>query len=453
MSIQLMHQIRDEICELLQKLVNIDTTNPPGNETFAAQFLEQELSKDNFECEIIETKPARGNIITRLEGIGNGPRLLLLSHLDVVAANPVEWSVPTFESVIKDGFVYGRGTLDMKGMTAIEVMTLKLLKRNGIKIKGDVLLAATADEESGGSNGIGWLLKHHREKFMADYVLNEGGGASIPTRSGNVFTVNTAEKGVMWFRLKAHGKPGHGSMPNTAVNAIWPIICAVEKLCSYKPEIVYVPAVKAFLGKIAEKKPELKESFEELIKHPEKSMQILDYLASIGEPIAEEIRPRIQLTLTPTMLLGGVKANIIPSECEVVFDCRILPGQTVDNTLALIRKLLYEAGLNELELEFLQAHNGTESSIQTPLYQTITDVLYDFEPNCTVSPTLLCGGTDSKFYREQGSICYGFHPMHTEPPVNGKYIRREHGIDERISIDNLVFGTSVLYETVKRFMT
>jgi carboxypeptidase PM20D1 len=173
----------------------------------------------------------------------------------------------------------------------------------------------------------------------------------------------------------------------------------------------------------------------------------------VGEPIAEEIRPRIQLTLTPTMLLGDVKANIIPIECEVVFDCRILPGQTVDNTLSLIRKLLYEAGLNELEIGFLQAHNGTESSIQTPLYQTITDVLYDFEPNCTVTPTLLCGGTDSKFYREQGSICYGFHPMHTEPPIDGKYVRRVHGIDERISIDNLVFGTSVLYETVKRFMT
>ncbi|MDR0318423.1 MAG: peptidase dimerization domain-containing protein, partial [Nitrososphaerota archaeon] len=221
----------------------------------------------------------------------------------------------------------------------------------------------------------------------------------------------------------------------------------------YKPEIVYVPTVKTFLNKVAEKNPELRESFEDLICHPEKSMQILDSLASRGEPLAEEIRPRIQLTLTPTMLLGGVKANIVPSECEVTFDCRILPGQSIDSTLALIRGLLSEAGLNELGLEFLQACNGTESSMQTSLYQTIVDVLCEFEPNCTVTPTLLCGGTDSKFYREQGSICYGFHPMHTEPPVDGKYIRREHGIDERISIDNLVFGTSVLYETVKRFMT
>ena len=453
MPTQLIHQIRDEICELLQKLVCIDTTNPPGNETLASQFLKQELNKDNFECEIIEAKPARGSLITRLEGTGNGPSLLLLSHLDVVAANPEEWSIQPFKGTIKDGFVYGRGTLDMKGMTAIEVMTLKLLKRNGIKTKGDVLLAATADEENGGLNGVSWLLKHHREKFMANYVLNEGGGASIPTSNGNVFTVNTAEKGIMWFKLKAHGKPGHGSMPNTAINAIKPIIYATEKLCSYTPEIVYVPTVKTFLNKIAEKNPELRGPFEELIKHPQKSMQILDHLTNKGEPLAEEIRPRIQLTLTPTMLLGGVKTNIIPSKCEVTFDCRILPGQTIDNTVTLIKNLISETGLNELKIEFLQTHNGTESPTHTPLYQTITEVLNEFEPNCTVTPTLLCGGTDSKFYREQGSICYGFHPMHTEPPINGKYIKREHGIDERISIDNLVFGTSVLYETVKRFMT
>jgi acetylornithine deacetylase/succinyl-diaminopimelate desuccinylase-like protein len=361
--------------------------------------------------------------------------------------------MPPFSGVIKDGFVYGRGTLDMKSMTAIEVMVLKLLKRNGIKPKGDVLLAATADEENGGVFGVDWLLRHYREKFMADYVLNEGGGSSIPTVNGNVFTVNAAEKGVLWFKLKARGMPGHGSMPNTAVNAITPISRAIEKLCSYKPEIVYVPAVKSFLKNVAEKKPELKAPFEEMLAYPERSLQILGDLAVKGEALVDEIVPRIQLTLTPTMLFGGVKANIIPSECEVTFDCRILPGQTIDNTLGLIRGLLSEAGLGELEFEFLQSHNGTESPTQTPLYQTITEVLSEYEPNCTVTPTLMCGGTDSKFYREQGSICYGFHPIHTEPPVNGKYIKREHGIDERISIDNLVFGTSIMYETVKKFMT
>ncbi|MCL1977832.1 MAG: M20/M25/M40 family metallo-hydrolase [Candidatus Bathyarchaeota archaeon] len=453
MPIQLTPQICSEACELLQKLIQINTTNPPGNETLAAQFLEQELNKDDIECEIMEPKPSRGSLITRLKGTKKGPSLLLLSHLDVVTANPTEWSVPPFSGMVKDGFIYGRGALDMKSMTTIEVMTLKLLKRQGIKLKGDVLLAATADEEKGGLDGVDWLLKHHREKLMADYVLNEGGGASIPTKNGNIFTINTAEKGVIWFKLKAQGKPGHGSMPNTAVNAINSISRVIEKFCNYKPEISYSSTVKTYLKMIIEKSPELKRSFEELLEHPERSMQILDDLAARGEPLAEEIRPRIQLTLTPTMVSGGVKINIVPSECEVTFDCRILPGQTVDSTLVLFRGLLTEAGLDELQTELLQVHNGTESPMQTPLYQTIIEVLHEFEPNCIVTPTLMCGGTDSKFYRELGSICYGFHPMHTESPVNGKYIKREHGIDERISIDNLVFGTSVMYETVKRFMT
>jgi acetylornithine deacetylase/succinyl-diaminopimelate desuccinylase-like protein len=448
-----MQNIREEVCELLQKLIRIDTTNPPGNETVAAKFLRENLKEDGFECEIIESKPTRGSLITRLKGEGTGPSLLLLSHLDVVAANPAEWSVDPFGGVVKDGFVYGRGTPDMKGMTAIEVMTLKLLKRNGVKPKGDILLSAMADEETGGFVGANWLLEHHRDKFMADYVINEGGGFTVPTKNGNIFTVNTAEKGIMWFKLKAKGRPGHGSMPNTAINAITPISKAIEKLGSYKPETVIIPTVKAYLEKIAEKTPELKAPFGEILAHPERSMQILDALTAQCEPIAEEIRPRIQLTLTPTMVKGGVKANIIPSECEVVFDCRVLPGQTVEDTLALVKRLLADAGLSGLEFEFLQVHNGTESPLQTPLYETISNVLREFEPDCTVTPTLTCGGTDSRPFREHGTICYGFHPMHTEPPVNGKFIKRDHGIDERIAIDDLVFGTSVLYETVKRFMT
>jgi acetylornithine deacetylase/succinyl-diaminopimelate desuccinylase-like protein len=247
MPIQLMQNIREEVCELLQKLIRIDTTNPPGNETVAAKFLRENLKEDGFECEIIESKPTRGSLITRLKGEGTGPSLLLLSHLDVVAANPAEWSVDPFGGVVKDGFVYGRGTLDMKGMTAIEVMTLKLLKRNGVKPKGDILLSAMADEETGGFVGANWLLEHHRDKFMADYVINEGGGFTVPTKNGNIFTVNTAEKGIMWFKLKAKGRPGHGSMPNTAINAITPISKAIEKLGSYKPETVIIPTVKAYI--------------------------------------------------------------------------------------------------------------------------------------------------------------------------------------------------------------
>ena len=158
------------------------------------------------------------------------------------------------------------------------------------------------------------------------------------------------------------------------------------------------------------------------------------------------------MTITPTIIHGGVKENIIPSECEAVFDCRILPGQNVDETVALIKSLLRDVGLDKLSFEFIQKHDGSESTTDTPFYDTITSVLREFEPNCGVTPTLTTGGTDSRFFREAGSVCYGFQPMIPDEP-NDLLEKRMHGIDERITIENLVYGTSILYETVKRFMT
>ena len=453
MPTQLMHGVRNEVTDLLQKLIRFNTTNPPGNEIYAAQFLSESLTKEGFECEIFESANGRGSLITRLKGTGDRPSLLLLSHLDVVAANANEWSVDPFSGTTKDGFVWGRGALDMKSMTAIEVMTLKLLKRNNIKLKGDVLLAATADEEKGGFDGVGYLLQNHKQKIFADYVLSEGGGAAVPTKNGNVFTINTAEKGILWFKIKAKGIPGHGSTPNTADNAILRMNRVIDKLGYFKPETRFILTVKNYLNEIAKKNPELQEPFSKLLANPSQSDQVLDELSRKGEPLAEEIRPRIKMTITPTVIQGGVKENIVPSECEATFDCRLLPGQSVEATLSLIKSLLRDVGLEKLSFEIIQAHEGSESPMQTPLYEAISSVLKEFEPNCSVSPTLMTGGTDSRFFREAGSVCYGFHPMHPEPPVNGKFIKREHGIDERISIDNLVFGTNVMYETVKRFMT
>jgi acetylornithine deacetylase/succinyl-diaminopimelate desuccinylase-like protein len=189
-----------------------------------------------------------------------------------------------------------------------------------------------------------------------------------------------------------------------------------------------------------------------LLANPELSDQVLDELAKTAKPLAEEIRPRIRMTITPTIIHGGVKENVIPSECEAVFDCRILPGQTSTQALSLIKDLLKDVGMEKLAFETMQANEPSESPTETPLYDVITSVLKEFEPNCGVTPILMTGGTDSRFFRKMGSVCYGFHPMRPEAPYD-KIIRREHGIDERISIENLVFGTSVLYEVVKKFMS
>ena len=452
MPIQMLNEIEQEITRFLSDLIHINTTNPPGNETAAAYFIAQYLAKEGFKSEIIESASGRGNFVSRLKGSGEKPSLLLLSHLDVVAANPDEWSVDPFAGTVKDGYVYGRGAYDMKGMTAVEVFTLLLLNRNNIPIKGDIVLAATADEEKGGEEGAGYLLKNHKEKIWCPYVLNEGGGLAIHQKKGNIYPVQTAEKGILWFKIKAKGTPGHGSTPNTADNAIVRMNKVITKLGEYQPETVYVPTLRQFLAEIAKINPELEVEFSRLLSNPEQSEEILDELAKTDKALAEEIRPRTRTTITPTIIHGGVKENIIPSECEAVFDCRVLPGQSVNETLSFIKNLLKDVGMDKLSFEIIQIHNGNESTTQTPLYSTISNVLKEFEPNCGVTPTLTTGGTDSRFFRETGSVCYGFHPMRPDEP-NDLLEKRMHGIDERITIENLVFGTSIFYETVKRFMT
>lgn len=443
-------EVEGEVSRLLSDLIKIDTTNPPGNETQAAKYLAKGLEKDGFDCELFESAPGRGSVVTRLKGTGERPALLLLSHLDVVAANPKEWSVNPFGGVIKDGCVWGRGALDMKGMTAIEAMTMKLLKRNNVRLKGDVILAATADEEKGGEAGAGWLVKNHPDKVCADYVLNEGGGMAMKIDGRDIFTINTAEKGIVWFRIRAGGTPGHGSVPGAADNAILRMNKVVGKLGSHLSRISLIPTVKQYVEEIAKSK-KLRD-VSALLEEPNKSDQILDRLAQKDRYVAEQLRARIRMTVTPTMIHGGVKENIIPSECEAVFDCRILPGQTPAEAMSELKRLLEDTGLDKLSFETIQANEPSESSLNSPLYGLIVNVLKEYDPKCGTVPVLLTGGTDSRFFRKLGSVCYGFHPVRPETSYSELH-ETMHGIDERISTENLAFGTRVLYSVVERFMT
>jgi acetylornithine deacetylase/succinyl-diaminopimelate desuccinylase-like protein len=443
-------EIEGEVTDFLSGLIRIDTTNPPGNETAAARFAAESLESDGFRCELLESAPGRGNVVTRLEGSGGKHSLLLLSHLDVVAANRKEWSVDPFGGLVKDGFVWGRGALDMKGMTAVEVMALKLLKRNHVKLKGDVVLAATADEEKGGEAGAGWLVQNHPEMVRADYVLNEGGGTAMQVDGKSMFTINTAEKGILWFRVTAAGTPGHGSVPGAADNAIMRMNRVVEKLGSYRPSIRLVPTVRQYISQIAKSKDF--RDLSALLQDASKSDYILDAVAQRDKYSAEELRARIRMTVAPTMINGGVKENIIPSECQAVFDCRILPGQTTAGALSDVKSVLKDDGLDKLSFEVIQANEPSESKTDSPLYDTILKVLREHDPECSAAPVLLTGGTDSRFFRKLGSVCYGFHPVRPETSYS-EMLRAVHGIDERISTENLVFGTSVLYDVIERFMT
>ncbi|MEM2281730.1 MAG: M20/M25/M40 family metallo-hydrolase, partial [Candidatus Bathyarchaeia archaeon] len=382
MTARLLKEVEDEITALLSDLIRINTTNPPGDETRAAKYLAETLKREGFICEVFESAPGRGNIITRLKGTGEKPNLLLLSHLDVVAANPKEWSVDPFSGLVKDGFVWGRGAVDMKSMTAMEVMVMKLLKRNRVKLKGDVILAATADEERGGEYGVGWLVHNHPEKVRADYVINEGGGQAVPVNGKNIFTIQTAEKGILWLRVKAKGRPGHGSVPGIADNAILRMGRVVDRLGSYRTEIVLTTTVKEFLAVMAEENKEAGEALRLLLQNPAGADEILDTLARRDKAMAEELRAMLRMTVAPTIIQGGVKENIIPSECEAVFDCRILPGQTTEEAFNRIKGLLADIGLDKLEFEVIQANEPSESPTNTPLYRLMVETLKEFDPNC-----------------------------------------------------------------------
>jgi acetylornithine deacetylase/succinyl-diaminopimelate desuccinylase-like protein len=452
MCAKLLIEIQDEVTKLLSGLIKINTTNPPGNEVEAAKYLAREMERDGFECELFESAHGRGSVVTRLKGSGKKPGLVLLSHLDVVAANPKEWSVDPFGGVVKEGFVWGRGALDMKGMTAIEAMVLKLLKRNNVKLKGDVILAATADEEKGGDMGAGYLVQNHWDKVEATYVLNEGGGSEIQIDGQSMFTVNTAEKGIFWFKVKAKGRPGHGSVPTAADNAIMRMNKVIERLGNHRAKIVLIPTMRGYLSELAKTNKVAEKDLMMLVERPDKADEILDKLAQVDDYLAEEIRSRLRMTVAPTIVHGGVKENIIPSECETVFDCRVLPGQTPQQAFGEIQRLLSDVGLEKLEFETIQANEPSESPLNTPLYELIQSVLGEFAPDSNIAASLLTGGTDSRFFRKRGSVCYGFQPVRADIPysVSQKTI---HGIDERISVANLVFGTSILYEIVSRFMT
>ena len=452
MCAKLLKEVEEEVANLLSELIQIDTTNPPGNETKAAKYLAEDLKKDGFKCELFESAPNRGSVVSRLKGTGEKPNLILLSHLDVVAANPKEWSEPPFSGKIKDGYVWGRGALDMKGMTAVETMVFKLLKRNKVKLKGDVILAATADEEKGGEAGAGWLVRNHPEKVKADYVINEGGGMALPANGKSIFTIQTAEKGIYWFKVKAKGRPGHGSVPGTADNAIMRMNKVVEKLGNHRSKIVLVHTVKEFLNEVAKENEVVKKAVTALYKDLSVGDQILDLLAETDKVMAEELRARLRMTVTPTIIHGGVKENIIPSECEAVFDCRVLPGQTPQTAMEEIKGLLKNLDLEKLSFETIQANEPSESPAKTPLYELMCKVTKEFEPNSVMAPVLLTGGTDSRFFRKMGSVAYGFQPVRADMPY-GEMLKTIHGIDERISTANLVFGTSVLYNIVERFMT
>ena len=439
--------MKDEVTGFLQDLVRFDTTNPPGNETLCANYIAEVLEREGISSSVTESEPERGNVVARLDG-GDQETLMLLGHTDVVAAEPEHWTHPPFSGKLVDGTIWGRGTLDMKGMVAAELMIFLLMHRQRIKLNRDLVYAATADEEAGkGHHGIGWLIDNHPDMVDTRYVLTEGGGADIQIGGSQFFTVQTGQKGIFRFLLKAKGRPGHGSVPHDE-NAVVRLSQALARLGTERFPIHPSPTLKAFLEGIADTQDEQTASHLRGVLDPEQSDDALLRTPFDNDTIAS-IRSLLRNTLSPTMLDAGSKINVIPGEAVAWVDGRLAPGQTDETILAEIEPLLGE----DVTVEVDQYSPPIEATIESPLYETIVDVVGSHEPDARVIPALMTGGTDAKHIlpRRPDTLVYGFMPMkQRDGEEEGSLI---HGHDERVTVENLLFATRVLYDVVMEFCT
>ncbi|MHB8642584.1 MAG: M20/M25/M40 family metallo-hydrolase [Gaiellaceae bacterium] len=422
----------NEVVELLQRLLRLDTTNPPGNETVAAELLRDYLEAAGVECELYARTPERANLVARLRG-GDGPALALLSHTDVVLADPIEWQRDPFGGELVDGEVWGRGALDMKGEVAASAVALASLAREGVRPAGDVIFVAAADEEVGAGFGLSWLCEEHPDAVRADFSLNEGGGECLRIGGKNVWLCATAEKMSAPFRLRVHGRSGHASMPNIADNALLKAAALIARLGAYEPEPRLEPEVAGLLRAVA---GEL----------PSDPRELVPFARSLDPLLGELVTPLVSLTLAPTMVSASQKRNVIPALCEVVVDSRLLPGQTPAEQLEIVSALL---GDGDYELESMEGQGGTRSPIDSPLWDVVESFIATEDPAGVVAPVCVSGFTDSHWLRDAfGTVAYGFFPARMPVEVSALLI---HSANERVPVDDLELGVRFFRHAVQAF--
>ena len=426
--------------ERLAAYIQVDTTNPPGNEIRGVEFLGAILKQAGIPFEMAESAPGRGNLWARLQGNGK-PGLVLLHHIDVVPADASYWSVDPYAGVTKDGYVYGRGALDMKALGIMQLQAFLALHAAGNQLSRDVLYIATADEEAGGFFGAGWLLENRPEIAKGvGYVLNEGGGGR-QLGTDTVFFVEVTQKVPVWLRLTARGRPGHGSVP-LPQTAITRILRAGQRLADTGFDArVIEPVANLFRGVARFQRPELKSAFEEIGAHVTDAafMQTLQITAPGYHAL-------LRNTCSPTTLRGSEKINVVPPEAVLELDCRLVPDQDVDEFIAEVTTIVNDG---DVSIERIMSFTPASSSMDTPLYRLIEAKTDEWFPGSTAIPGVSTGFTDSHFFRDLGIQSYGFSPT-VLAENEGVGV---HGNDERISLETLKKGTAFMIDLVQSFAT
>ncbi|MEU4804139.1 M20/M25/M40 family metallo-hydrolase [Actinosynnema sp. NPDC023587] len=423
---------QDEVVTLASELIRIDTTNTGDPDTLvgeraAAEWVAEKLSEVGFETTYVESgAKGRGNVVARLAGADPSRGALLVhGHLDVVPADASEWSVHPFSGAVQDGYVWGRGAVDMKDMVAMTLAVARHFKRNGVVPPRDIVFAFLADEEAGGVFGAKWLVDNRPELFEGvTEAISEVGGFSITLKDDvRAYLVETAEKGIRWLKLRVRGTAGHGSMIHHD-NAVAKLAAAVTKLGQHRFPVVLTPSVREFLAGVSEITG---------LDFPEDDLDgAIGKLGALSRMIGATIRD----TANPTMLSAGYKANVIPSIAEATVDCRILPGREE----AFDRELAELLG-PDVEREWLGLP-PVETTFDGALVDAMTASITAEDPGARVLPYMLSGGTDAKSFQELGIRNFGFAPL--KLPADLDFSGLFHGVDERVPVDALQFGVRVL---------
>ena len=433
-----MPDLQQQATDLLSRLIRFNTVNPPGAERELQEFLAAELGAAGFECQLLAADEARPNLLARLRGRSPGPTLCLLGHVDTVLADPAAWTHDPWSGDVADGFVWGRGALDMKGQVAAEVTAAVALAQAGWRPqRGELLLTIVVDEETGGAHGAQWLVRKHPDKVRCDLLLNEGGGNVFELGGRRLYGVCCAEKGVFRFTLTTDGVAGHASIPRMGDNALLKLAPLLQRLGERQPRLDLGDEPRALLSMLSDDGGPL---------DVEAAMACLREADPL---LALLVEPTLGVSLTPTRVKASEKINVIPSRAELEVDCRVPPGLGEAEARARIEELL---GPDGYRLEFHEKVVGNRSAMNSPLMEEIGRWVAKNAEGAETVPMMLPGFTDSRWFRDAFPECvaYGFFPhlhqtMHQTAPLI-------HGADERIDVRDLGFATRFFHDIAQRLL-
>ncbi len=429
----------DMAVERMARYLQLDTTNPPGNEMVTARFFKEWFEAEGIPVEVYEFAPGRANLIARLKGDGSARPLILANHMDVVSSDPARWRVPPFSGAIVDDYMYGRGALDMKGLGLLQAVVMVMLKREAVPLRRDVVFLATSDEEDAMA-GAGWLAANQRDSLAAaEFILTEGGENLVEDGRIKFFGIDNSEKAPFWLQVRARGRPGHGSRPRSD-SASHRLVRALARVAEWETPLRILPGVEQFFRDVADQEPPARAA---KFRNIRAAMQDPAFRAELTSDSTYNYLFRN--TVSITVLQGSQQTNVIPGEASAHLDVRLLPGEDPQKFLADLRAVLNDDAI-EIEPHQGEFRPANSSPTDTAIFKTIQSVVDKQHPGVPVTTRMLSGYTECGIFRQLGIHCYGFEPFLLDRNESATV----HGDNERISVKNVRYGLRFYYEVVEK---